>query len=124
VARAKSRTKREAKRPRTKAVSRKTASKKTASGKTASKRKGSESDVEKRWSAYWQRRNDLEEAVAKVREAREALASFVEIERSRRAEFEQVKASLTELLDVEPAVQSRPVAVPSEPREAGARAKG
>jgi hypothetical protein len=113
VARAKKKVRREAKVPRSKAISK-------GSG---SKRKGAGSDVEKRWAAYWQRRNELEEAVGKVRQAREALAELVEIERKRRSEFEQVKASLTEMLDVEPASPSRPVAVPSEPRDAGAKSR-
>lgn len=49
---------------------------------------------------------------------REALAAAGEIERTRRAEFDQVKRTLTDLLDVEPAGPQRPVAVPNEPREA------
>lgn len=113
MARAKKKTRQEAKAPRSKAVTK----------KAASKRKSAGTDVEKRWTVYWQRRSELEDAVAKVREARDALAQLVEVERTRRSEFEQVKASLTELLDVEPASPSRPVAVPSEPREAGAKSK-
>lgn len=113
MARAKSKTKKEPRRPRSAEPAK----------RTAAKQKGAGSDVEKRWSAYWQHRNELEEAVAKVREAREALARFVEIERARRTEFEQVKASLTELLDVEPAHPARPVALASEPRELAAKSK-
>ena len=113
MARAKKKVRREAKRPRAK----------VAPKRAAAKRKGAGSDVERRWAEYWQRRKELEEAVAKVREAREALARLVEMERARRGEFEQVKGSLTELLDVEPASPSRPMAVPNEPREAGAKSK-
>jgi chromosome segregation ATPase len=113
VARAKKKVRRETKQPRPKA----------ASKRSASKKKGAGSDVEKRWAEYWRRRNELEEAVAQVKEARDALARLVEIERTRRSEFEQVKASLTELLDVEPANPNRPVAVPSEPREPGVKHK-
>lgn len=109
MARAKKKVRRETKQPRPKA----------ASKRTASKKKGAGSDVEKRWAEYWQRRNELEDAVARVKEARDALTRLVEVERTRRNDFEQVKASLTELLDVEPANPSRPVAVPSEPRDAG-----
>ena len=73
-------------------------------------------DVEKRWSEYWRLRKELEDAVAKVRTAREGLSKAMELERGRCAQFEQVKAALTKLLDVEPAAAPRPVPLATEPR--------
>jgi hypothetical protein len=61
------------------------------------------SEVERRWKEYWSRRKQLEEAVEKVRTAAAALKSAQELEKTRRAEFDDIKRSLTSLLDVEPA---------------------
>lgn len=113
MARAKSKTKRQSKGARGEEPKKRGASKRQSGG----------NDLEKRWSAYWQHRGELEEAIAKVREAREALARLVEIERTRRAAFEQVKTALTELLDVEPATPVRPAALPSDPKDATVKAK-
>ena len=59
-------------------------------------------EVEKRWKDYWARRKQLEEAVEKVRAASTALRSAQELEKTRRAEFDEIKQSLTTLLDVDP----------------------
>jgi hypothetical protein len=59
--------------------------------------------VERRWKEYWARRTQLEEAVAKVRAATDALKAAQEAERARRGEFDAIKRTLTTLLDVEPA---------------------
>ncbi len=61
------------------------------------------SEVERRWKEYWARRKQLEEAVEKVRAAAAALKSAQELEKTRRAEFDDIKRSLTTLLDVDPA---------------------
>jgi hypothetical protein len=60
------------------------------------------SEVERRWKEYWARRKQLEEAVEKVRLAAAALKSAQELEKTRRAEFDDIKRSLTTLLDVDP----------------------
>lgn len=59
------------------------------------------SDVERRWKEYWASRTKLEAAVEQVKRAREALHAAQETERECRTGFEAIKASLTELLDVE-----------------------
>ncbi len=69
----------------------------------AAKGKAGDSGVEKRWREYWKCRKELEDAVEKVRAAREALNGALDAERSRREAFEDVKRTLTDLLDVEPA---------------------
>jgi len=69
---------------------------------------GPQSEVEKHWQEYWDCRKRLEEAVAKVRSARDALQQAQEAERARRIEFDKVKGTLTTLLDVEPAASSQP----------------
>ncbi len=66
------------------------------------KKSEAESEVEKHWQQYWDCRKRLEEAVSLVRAAREALAQAQEQERGRRIEFDKVKGSLTNLLDVDP----------------------
>jgi hypothetical protein len=58
--------------------------------------------VGQRWKEYWARRKQLEEAVERVRTAAAALKSAQELEKTRRAEFDDVKRSLTTLLDVDP----------------------
>lgn len=70
-----------------------------------------DAQVEERWREYWSRRTALEDAVSQVREAREALNLAIERESACRAEFDEIKRGLTELLDVEPAGPPRPVAV-------------
>ena len=60
-------------------------------------------EVERRWQEYWSRRSQLEQAVEKVRSATTELRKAQEDEKARRAEFDEVKRSLTALLDVEPA---------------------
>lgn len=74
------------------------------------------SDVERRWNEYWACRKKLEEAVEEVRGAREALQVAQDAERACRSEFETIKGSLTDLLDVEPAsgARSQPTAVPRQ----------
>ncbi|MBM4267132.1 MAG: hypothetical protein FJ144_11060 [Deltaproteobacteria bacterium] len=69
------------------------------------------SDVERRWKEYWNSRSLLEDAVEKVKLARDSLQKAQETERNRRAEFDQIKRSLTTLLDVEPAGSAQPKAV-------------
>lgn len=72
-----------------------------ARGKTRSGPAGSH--VEERWNEYWQCRQDLETAVARVQEAGQMLSEAQEAERAARAAFNEIKGSLTELLDVDPA---------------------
>jgi hypothetical protein len=59
-------------------------------------------EVERRWKDYWERRSRLERAVEAVRAATTELKKAQEDEKARRAEFEEVKRSLTTLLDVDP----------------------
>jgi hypothetical protein len=59
-------------------------------------------EVERRWQDYWDRRSRLEQAVDAVRTATAALKKAQEDERARRTEFDEVKKTLTTLLDVEP----------------------
>ena len=82
--------------------------------------------VERHWKEYWASRKRLEEAVEKVRAASEVLKSTQELEKARRTEFEEIKRSLTRLLDVDPvAVSTRePITLPrtlpqTAPKEAG-----
>jgi len=70
--------------------------------KTARSGESAGTEVEKRWTEYWARRKQLEEAVDKVRAASAALKSAQELEKARRAEFDETKESLTTLLDVDP----------------------
>jgi hypothetical protein len=74
----------------------------TAAKRPAKASDSAGSDVERRWKEYWARRKQLEEAVEKVRAASEALKSAQEQEKNRRAEFDEIKRSLTKLLDVDP----------------------
>jgi len=60
------------------------------------------SEVERRWQDYWERRSRLEQAVEAVRSATAELKKAQEDEKARRAEFDEVKKTLTTLLDVEP----------------------
>ncbi len=60
-------------------------------------------EVERRWTEYWACRKRLEEMVEKVRAAGEALKGAQEQEKACRAEFDDIKRSLTKLLDVDPA---------------------
>jgi len=60
------------------------------------------SEVERRWQDYWERRSRLEQAVEAVRTATAALKKAQDDEKLRRAEFDEVKKTLTTLLDVEP----------------------
>jgi hypothetical protein len=94
---------------------------KGASGRT--KKGDAESAVEKRWTEYWDSRKKLEDAVASVRAAREALQQAQELERSHRIEFDKVKGTLTTLLDVEPAglSQSRPQQLGADPAASSAQ---
>lgn len=96
--------------PRAKAAKPKPAQRR-AGGKTKS---AAESDVERRWNEYWASRTTLEQAVEQVKDARAALATAQDAERACRSEFEEIKRSLTELLDVEPAgVQGQLASLPS-----------
>jgi len=83
-------------------------------------------EVERRWKEYWARRKRLEEAVDKVRVASEALKGAQEDEKARRADFNEIKRSLTDLLDVDPAgaPQREPIQLPRSlpevaPKQAG-----
>lgn len=60
------------------------------------------SEVERHWKEYWAHRKQLEEAVQKVRTAGEALKRAQEQEKAHRARFDDIKRSLTRLLDVDP----------------------
>jgi hypothetical protein len=100
-------TKKKAKKPATK----RPAGRRTGSATTGAKarsKSGAETEVEKRWQEYWDCRKRLEEAVARVRTAREALQQAQESEHARRIEFDKVKGTLTTLLDVEPATSMQP----------------
>ena len=84
------------------------------SGSAKSSAKGG-SDVERRWKEYWACRKQLEDSVEKVRAARETLQKAQDEERARRTEFDEIRRSLTTLLDVEPASsqqRQQPVALP------------
>lgn len=70
--------------------------------KAAKSSESAGTEVEKRWKEYWARRKQLEDAVEKVRVASTALKSAQELEKTRRAEFDEIKQSLTTLLDVDP----------------------
>jgi outer membrane protein TolC len=72
------------------------------SPKGAAKASAPGSEVERRWKDYWERRSRLERAVEAVRAASAELKKAQEDEKARRAEFEEVKRSLTTLLDVDP----------------------
>jgi hypothetical protein len=83
-------------------------------------------EVERRWKEYWARRKQLEDAVEKVRAATEALRGAQADEKTRRAEFDEVKRSLTTLLDVDPVGQParEPIQLPRSlpevtPKQAG-----
>ena len=71
-----------------------------SSGKSG--KRSTQTEVERRWNEYWRCRKQLEEAVAEVAAAQESLAVAMELERSRRAVFEETKRSLEQLLEVEP----------------------
>jgi hypothetical protein len=91
---------------------------KASAARAGAKDKGSPGgDVERRWKEYWACRTKLEDAVEKVKAARDGLQSAQDAERSCRAEFEGIKRSLTSLLDVEPAgnPQRPPTAIPKPP---------
>jgi outer membrane protein TolC len=83
------------------------------------------SEVERRWKDYWERRSRLELAVEAVRSATTELKKAQEDEKARRAEFEEVKRSLTTLLDVDPVgAPARdpiplPRSVPEPPKQVG-----
>jgi hypothetical protein len=85
---------------------------------------GRATEVERRWSEYWQQRTELEEAVAAVREAEQALGTARDLERKRRSAFETAKSSLQTLLEVESPTASAAAArrmlelPPSEPKPA------
>jgi hypothetical protein len=64
---------------------------------------GKRSAVEQRWTEYWTRRQELEDAVARVRVAREALEQALAAEQSLRGAFDETKRALKDLLDVDPA---------------------
>jgi hypothetical protein len=73
---------------------------------TARKRAGTPTqsdEVERQWGTYWACRKRLEEMVEKVRAAGEALRNAQEQEKACRAEFDDIKRSLTKLLEVDPA---------------------
>ncbi len=100
MARAKKKTKARAKpksKPRAKAAS--TAQKSAAKGT----RKKAGTEVERRWKEYWRIRKELEDVVAKVRSAKEALDAAMDLERTKREDFDETRRILTQLLDVEPA---------------------
>jgi hypothetical protein len=88
-------------RAKTKKIPRRPAPAKAAKG-TAKRSESAGSEVERRWKEYWARRKQLEEAVEKVRAASDTLKSAQEQEKTRRAEFDEIKRSLTKLLDVDP----------------------
>jgi hypothetical protein len=93
---------------------------KAAPAKGSARGKGSPgNEVERRWNEYWSCRQQLEDAVEKVRLAREVLQKAQEAERERRAEFEGIKRSLTALLDVEAPGASQRQAVATLPQPAG-----
>lgn len=83
-----------------------------------------DSDVERRWNEYWACRTKLEDAVATVKSAREALTAAQEAERACRAEFESIKGSLTTLLDVEPASGPQKQPTPMPQRSGGGAPAG
>lgn len=104
--RAKKKPARAASRPKARAR----AAKKAPGGKAAAKpaargaaSPGASNDVERRWKEYWAARKKLEAAVETVKAARDALNEAQEAERSCRSAFDEIKRSLTELLDVDPA---------------------
>ena len=86
-----------------------------AAAKRAGASKGSAGgEVTRRWADYWKCRKQLEESVERVRAATQALRSAQEQEKARRVEFDEIKRSLTKLLDVDPVA----------PREPGQREPG
>lgn len=85
--------------------------------KGAAKASSPGTEVERRWQDYWERRSKLEHAVEAVRSATAELKKAQEEEKTRRTEFEEVKKTLTTLLDVEPvgAVAPTPSAPARDP---------
>jgi hypothetical protein len=75
---------------------------KQATPRVAKRKESGGSEVERRWKEYWVRRKQLEEAVGKVRAASDVLKSAREQEKTRRAEFDEIKRLLTKLLDIDP----------------------
>jgi hypothetical protein len=74
------------------------------------------SEVERRWREYWACRKRLEEAVEKVRAATDTLKAAQEQEKARRSEFDEIKRSLTKLLDVDPVTGASREPIPLAPR--------
>ena len=116
-------------RAKTKKLPRRAAPTKATKGTAKSNDSGG-SEVERRWKEYWACRKQLEDAVEKVRAATEVLKSTQEQEKARRTEFEEIKRSLTKLLDVDPVAaasvrepipiqRSLPEAPPKETAEFG-----
>lgn len=93
--------------------------------KAAAKANTPGTEVERRWKDYWERRSRLELAVEAVRKSTAELKKAQEDEKARRAEFEEVKRSLTTLLDVDPVgAPARdpiplPRSIPEPPKQVG-----
>jgi hypothetical protein len=69
---------------------------------------GQATEVERRWADYLEQRTALEESVAAVQAASEALSSARQIEAERRKQFDEQKRALEQLLEVEAASARRP----------------
>jgi len=78
---------------------------------------GQATEVERRWAGYLEQRTNLEEAVAAVQEAAEALAAARQVEAERRKQFDAEKRALEQLLEVEAASARRPEKPERKPLE-------